>query len=181
MERIWQRIEAWLEKNAPEIRADLQRGASGADMTKAGRTLSVSLPDDLRQSYRIHDGTKGSGPPLLGEWRLLSLSAIAREWKTLKRLLDDGTFPSDSGDVDEGIKDVWWSAGWIPIASNSAGDFRCVDLDPDEGGQAGQVIGYWHADARRELLAPSFERWLTTFADELEAGAYRIEDGWLTK
>lgn len=181
MEKIWKRIDAWLKQNAPETFADLQPGASDADIKKAERALSCELPEVVTQSYRIHNGMRGGDGPLIDGWSLLSLAVLVRGWKTLKKLSDDGTFESMEGDAAPQIKSDWWNPRWIPVASNSSGDFVCVDLDPKRGGKRGQVISFWHAGPRRELLATGFKAWLEQFADDLEAGKYKVEDGWLTK
>ncbi len=183
MKKIWKRIEAWLEQNAPEILSTLQPGASAADIKQAERALSCKFPKALAESYRIHDG-KRSGGALFDEYELLSLDYMVSEWKVLKELLDDGTF-DDTGSmknvVASQIKFAWWNPLWIPIASNSSGDFWCVDLDPSPSGKIGQIISFVHTDPARELIAKDFETWLAAFADDLEDGKYKVADKRLTK
>jgi cell wall assembly regulator SMI1 len=181
MDEIWKRIEAWLAANAPDIRADLQPGASDADLASAAAAFGVELPSDVVASYRVHDGTRGGAGPLLGDWRLLSLAAAAQEWKTLQEWADGGEFEDSEAEPAAQIKDDWWNPRWIPVASNSAGDFLCVDLDPAPAGTRGQVMSYYHAEPRRELVAASIERWLADFAAALVGAKYRVDDGWLTK
>jgi cell wall assembly regulator SMI1 len=170
MDKIWKRIEAWLKQNAPDTLAYLQPGASDADIKKAARSLSCELPDDVTESYHIHDGMRGAAGSLIGEWSLMPLAIVVREWKTLKKLSDGGTFEGMEGDADVQVKSDWWNPRWIPVASNGSGDFVCVDLDPPRTGKSGQVISFFHAEPRRELLAKSFKSWLAGFADDLKAG-----------
>ena len=188
MEEIWKRIEAWLRANAPEILGDLRPGASDDDLRRAEKTLGAALPETLAASYRIHDGARGGAAPLVGPWRLLSLEDVTKEWEGQQR------FSQEQSDLDEerddqddetepapGVREGWWRGGWVPVASNSSGDFVCVDLDPAPGGKRGQVISFLHADPARALLAPDFGAWLGGFAGDLESGKYKVEGRRLSK
>jgi cell wall assembly regulator SMI1 len=63
-----------------------------------------------------------------------------------------------------------WNWAWIPFAADGAGNLLCLDLDPDKGGEIGQVI-LWASDpAYVEVIAPSYRAWLEQFASDLEAG-----------
>jgi cell wall assembly regulator SMI1 len=181
MEEIWERIEAWLTGNAPDTLADLRPGASDADIKKAEQALSVGLPADLVESYKVHDGQRGGSGPLFGDYALLSLEHAVKEWETLKKLADGGGFRSVRGRPAPQVKSDWWNPRWIPVASNSSGDFLCADLDPMPPGKSGQIVSFLHADAARALVAEDFESWLSGYVEDLESGKYKVEDGWLSK
>jgi cell wall assembly regulator SMI1 len=170
MSAAWKRIEAWLKKNAPDTFAALRPGASDDDVEQAERALGRKLPKPVVDSYKLHDGMRGGAGPLVDEWSLMALATVVREWKTLKKLLDDGTFEGTTADAAAQIKSTWWSPGWIPIAGNGSGDYLCVDLDPEPGGKAGQVISFLHADPHRELVAKDLPAWLAQVADAMKAG-----------
>src|SRR5262245_39129632 len=55
----WQRIEKWLKEHFPEILADLRPGLTEADLNQFEETIGQRLPEDVRESYRIHDGQEG--------------------------------------------------------------------------------------------------------------------------
>ena len=181
MEEIWKRIETWLAANAPDTLADLRPGASDADVRKAERALSVSLPADLVESYKVHDGQRGGSGPLFGDYALLPLEHAVKEWKTLKRLRSAKVFEFMHGQPAPKVKADWWNPRWIPVASNSSGDFLCADLDPAPAGKPGQIVSFLHADAARALVAEDFKSWLSEHAKALEAGEYKVENGWLSK
>lgn len=186
MEKIWKRIEAWLEENAPDLLADLRPGASDADIKKAERALSCKLPADMADSYRVHDGKRGAVGRLFDQWELMQLAHVVKSWKTLKGVADEGTFEKAAEafmgtSVAPQIKPEWWNPKWIPVASNSSGDFLCVDLDPARGGKSGQIISYFHTDAKRELVAKDFKSFLSGFAKDLESGKYKVEGEYLSK
>jgi cell wall assembly regulator SMI1 len=177
MNDIWRQIEAWLRTNAPDILADLRPGASEKVLEAAAATFGSALPSEMEASYRVHDGTRGSAPPLFGDWRLLSLEAGVREWSTIKGVAEAATFDGMESDSDPQINDGWWRPGWVPVGSNDSGDFLCVDLDPAPGGTLGQIISYLHAEPRRALVAPSFEAWLHQFISDLQTGRITVKDG----
>src|SRR5262249_16279665 len=151
----------------PKLRAALNPGASPKDLALVEKTVGRELPEDFKEAYRIHNGQKGGGdliPPLArGEegYFLMPTADIVREWKSWKKLVDGGEFEGKESAPDRGIQDAWWHPGWVPFASNGAGDSICLDLTPAPGGVAGQVITMNHESTKRELLAPSFAAWFT--------------------
>ncbi len=159
----------------------MRPGASAADIRKAERAFSARLPEAMSESYAIHDGARGGSAPLLGDWTLLSPAAAVKEWKTLKKLSTAGVYRDMRAKPSPQVKPDWWNPRWIPVASNSSGDFICVDLDHARTGKTGQLISFLHADAARQLVAKDFKAWLNGFAKDLEAGKCQVEGGWLTK
>ena len=175
IEHAWQRIESWLRENAPDTLASLRPGAAPAEIAVTEAHLGVTLPDDLRASYLIHDGQTDISSLIEGV-ELLSLSNVCIQWTIWKDLLDDGTF-EDSVSAPVGpIRPEWWNARWIPLTRDGGGNSHCLDLDPAPGGGVGQIITMWHDEDTREILAPSFGAWLTQFADELDEGEYAYGD-----
>jgi cell wall assembly regulator SMI1 len=181
MEKIWKKIEAWLEENAPETLADLNPGATEADIRKAEKALSVRLPEEMVKSYSVHDGQRGGAGPLFGDYALLSLEAAVKEWKTLKKLASGGVFNFMHGKPAPRVRPDWWNPRWVPVASDSAGNFLCADFAPARPGKNGQIISFLRADHTRELVAKDFKSWLSAHAKALEAGEYKVENGWLSK
>ena len=178
----WQRLEAWLKAQAPEVHASLGPPATDEAIRALEAAVGMTLPEDVRASYRLHDGQSRDltlVPPVeSGEvgYSLLPLSRIAAEWKTWKGLLDGGDFAGQVGGPDAGIRDDWWNPGWLPLTTNGGGDSHCLDLAPAGGGTSGQVITMFHAEAKRELTARSFGEWLAALADELEQGEWTLDD-----
>jgi cell wall assembly regulator SMI1 len=176
----WKRIDCWLIENAPGWNP-LCDGASDEKITQTEEALGVSLPEDIRDSYRAHDGSSARGFFPSGLCCiLLPLAGIVRAWKMWKRLVDDGEFANSQPKfVAAGIRCDWWNVGWIPFTSNGGGDCDCVDLVPDQGGKVGQLITMNHESGEHRLLAPSFRHWLYQFANDLEDGLYQYEKEWL--
>ena len=78
METIWNRIETWLVANAPEILNNLQPGATDEAIKQAEIFLGIELPEDVKASYRLHNGQDGYNG-LMDGWELLSLERMMDE------------------------------------------------------------------------------------------------------
>ncbi len=52
----WQRVERWLAAQAPEVLTRLPTGASKTDLDDAGAAFGFALPQELLQSWAMHDG-----------------------------------------------------------------------------------------------------------------------------
>lgn len=170
MQTIWAKIETWLEENAPSVLRTLQLGAKEEEIQRVEAALGVELPEDVKASYRIHDGQLGFG--LFEGQEFLSLARMLDEWKVWQSLLEGNDFAGLTSDPEPGIRADWWNAKWIPLTYDGAGNHYCLDLDPDEGGDYGQIITLWHDDSLREKVASSFEEWLEAYAQGLESGKY---------
>ncbi|MGF1489412.1 MAG: SMI1/KNR4 family protein [Prochloraceae cyanobacterium] len=176
MDLIWHRIEAWLKINAPEILNSLQSGASEQEIEETEAILGVEFPAYFKASYLIHNGLEKADYWIVG-LDLLSLEEILEEWQELKDCLDEGDFDDErlicDCQLDRVIKtDYWWNYKWIPVTKDNAGNYYCLDLDPDINGNYGQIITFWHDSNDRELIAVNFRSWLEKIAADLENGVY---------
>jgi len=171
--RSWQRIEAWLAAHARAIAKSLRKGATTTEVARLEERLGVTLPKDFQESCVLHDGQKGEAdliPIGYGTYFLLPLRKIPGEQKIWHDVLKSGDFLGLQGQPDEGVASDWWNPGWIPFASNGAGDNLCLDMAPTSKGTSGQVIKVEHDKAERTLLARSFGEWLQGLAASLENG-----------
>lgn len=181
MQDIWTQIESWMRANAPQVLDTLQPGASDAQIAELESALAIQLPDDVRASYRIHNGQATYKYGLINGREFLSLERIRDEWQVWKELLDSGTFQTEEGqdqgsDPDPGIRNLWWSDKWIPLTYDGGGNHDCLDLYPADGGTVGQIITMWHDDDERKLVAPSFRAWLKQYAEGLAAGQFAFSE-----
>jgi cell wall assembly regulator SMI1 len=170
LESIWGRIDAWLARQAPDILADLNPPASPEALSDTEARIGRELPEDVRATFQIHDGQRGSAPWSFPEWKLLPIRFVAQELDVLRELRADGVFDHAVARAEGPVHATWWSQAWIPLLANGYGDYLCVDVDPPEGGRIGQLLQYWGRHETREVVAPSLRAWLTIFADDLEAG-----------
>lgn len=171
MEHTWQLFEGWLAQHWLDGLACLNPPASDAQIAQLEAQLAVKLPADFIACLRVHNGQSGSAS-LFDGMEFLSCEEIYRQWQVWQGLLDGGDFDDITSEPDEGIKDDWWNAKWVPFTHNGSGDHLCLDLDPDESGAVGQVISMWHDMEARELKAASFGEYFQAYVSDLLAGAY---------
>lgn len=134
------------------------------------------LPPQLAESLLVHDGEGFFAPTgLIGEWNLLSADGVARASCQMASKVADDVFGDRRGDAHPAIRDVWWHTGWIPFVSSGSGHYMCIDTEPTERGQRGQVFLWLHDSGQRYLMAHSLADWLHAVADDMEAGTYRYD------
>lgn len=176
MESIWQRIESWLSQNAPSVLKSLRGSASESDISVVETELGQTLPGDYRESLLVHDGQAldryGCSPGFIYGLNLYPLSKVIFGRKMIKDLLSTGLGHDLSISTHGPVRAVWWDRLWVPIADDCNGNYCCLDLNPAAGGSVGQIIQVWNEGHLRTVLAPSFRKWLSDFADALEAGLY---------
>lgn len=171
MRDIWDRLEKWLDANAPQVAETLQPGATEEQLGELETLLGTVLPSDLRESLLIHNGQiDDSDVGFMNGQEFLSVDRIRSEWSVWKELLDNGEFSDSESDPGKGIRSDWWNQFWVPLTYDGAGNHYCIDLAPGPGGKVGQMITMWHDDAERSLLAPSYRLWLESYASALEQG-----------
>ncbi|MCC3406255.1 MAG: SMI1/KNR4 family protein [Microcoleus sp. PH2017_10_PVI_O_A] len=181
MKTIWNRIDSWLAANGQEILNNLQPGATDEAIKTAEKFLQIQFPDDVKSSFRIHNGQFEKRYSLMPGWQFLSLEKVIGEWETWKELLEAGDFNDEDGNdcgcASDGLirTELWWNPKWIPIASDLGGDSICLDLEPALTGQVGQIIVMCHDDGYRDVIADSLRQWLEQFATDLETGKYKFE------
>ncbi len=196
----WRRIEAWMAIHCPEVVAALLPGASDKDIKKFEKATGRKLPEDVKASYRIHDGL-GFVPDeyeerIKGDDDDADLPAFIhsvfynygldsiRERRRCEAILPNWkhwAFFADSEEGEQHIDDCevlpadaiqlrYACRGWIPLYNSHSNCFG-VDLAPGPKGVVGQVINFGRdAHERKYVLATSWAQFLEDYADELDAG-----------
>ncbi|BCL84636.1 SMI1/KNR4 family protein [Ktedonobacteria bacterium brp13] len=182
VQMLWRRIENWMSNDAPFTWQKLPSGASEEEIQQAEEVLGMTLPQDFKTSYRMHNGHFCID--LVTTMDILPLQKAIEYWKELKLLLEDGVFDDNkpyyffdpiciqSHWQTGPIQPVWWHVQWIPFGIDRAGNFCCLDLVPASGGSVGQIIDWDHECGPSRTLFSNFQQLLSTFADQVEAGYY---------
>jgi cell wall assembly regulator SMI1 len=173
MRNIWPRIEKWFSVNSP--RAVFQPGASASEISETEKVLNITFPEEVRESYRIHNGTDFDSSFFENRY-LLNLANVIAHWEAMCEFTKQSLFQDSLANPDDKIKRVWWSEKWIPLMDDCNGDYLCLDMDPMPGGDVGQFISFETDLGPQRVLGKSFRDWLSHFADDLEAGEYGIGD-----
>lgn len=140
MQKIWQRIESWMQENAPSALNTLQPGASDTQIQTLEKLFSKELPEDVKLSYKIHNGQLPNSYGLIDGSEFLSLERIQEEWQIWQELLDSDTFAGLWSYPQPGVRQDWWNPLWIPLTYDGGSNHYCLDLDPGKGGNLGQII-----------------------------------------
>jgi cell wall assembly regulator SMI1 len=170
----WQRIEAWYAENAYPLDKALAPGASGSAIKKFEKAIGTKLPDDFKESVRIHDGGGWWVPGQHGD--LLSLEGILEQWKMYSDWQAKGEYATGSDDwraedIRGPIKPVFWNKKRIYVTDNS-GDHLTLDLDPPAKGKYGQVIDHSHEVGPMAVIASGWGEFLRMLVEDLESGKY---------
>ncbi|CUM53201.1 KNR4/SMI1-like protein 2 [Debaryomyces fabryi] len=83
IDSLWDRIESWLEEEYPELGDNLNDGVTTADLNEFENDLGCgSLPVEVRQFYKRHDGQFRGGKPtgMIMGLTLLDLEGIVEEY-----------------------------------------------------------------------------------------------------
>ncbi|RFU86354.1 glucan synthase 1-like protein [Streptomyces triticagri] len=169
----WRQLEEWY---AQEGGAHLLRGpASPEAIAGVEQELGVTLPEELKRSLELHDGTEEDGWP---GGTLLSCAGIVKETGIWRELLADGSFdkrshhdPEDDEDLEDAERAVqpgWWNEGWICIDADGAGNGAVIDLAPGPGGTRGQLLDMDHEVGPSGPTAHGFIDYLDDVLEELD-------------
>ncbi|WP_441248607.1 SMI1/KNR4 family protein [Kitasatospora sp. McL0602] len=170
---IWDRIEAELGRMSPRVRAALPAGATEEEIRAAEAAMGVELPEEVRESYRRHNGLPG----VRIRWQdpLYSLDEMVADWRW--RADDVGDFDDEDAEEDGVIRrKVAWSAGWIPILNHGNGDVDCIDLDPPAPERLGQIIDWTHEGWTADYVTTGLRALLAELATDLETGRYEVDE-----
>ena len=176
IQKQWAKLETWLEKNAQEIHQGLNIGATQEELNSFSTKTGLTLTEEFRSFYSIHNGQNEESPWIFDATEFLSLERIFDEWTIWKDLLEGGDFDDTEGFPDQGIKNSWWNKHWIPFTYNGSGDHLCIDLDPTSDGSVGQIIQMWHDEDTRSLEGSSLTEWFTNFVTKVSHDNYVFSD-----
>lgn len=164
--------------HAPKLVADLAPPATDAQLAALAQAVGRPVPDELRASLLCHDGQLGRCDGALGRWEGLSCERIARHHAEMRARVADGDPLHDEGLIaGPGVRARWFDPAWIPFAGDGIGDSLVVDTAPAPEGVPGQIVHYRHDVERRVAVATSLAAWMSTLADELEAGVFQPGHG----
>jgi cell wall assembly regulator SMI1/predicted DNA-binding WGR domain protein len=170
----WSCIVAFASERFPEGEFRLAGGATEEQIGAAEQILGFRLPDDVRESYRIHNGSDDSSFPIIGV--LSPIDVVADDFAQRRGWPEDGWGTPD--EIEGPIKPVWWNTARVQLTDDSSGSGLTIDLDPAEGGTWGQVIHHDHEVGPRRVYAPSWGALLRRIADDAEAGKIVHDEGY---
>ncbi|CCM02064.1 uncharacterized protein FIBRA_04140 [Fibroporia radiculosa] len=187
LSHTWDRLRGWLSREYPELGDTLNYGILPQDLAQVEMSMGLVLPPTVRESYLCVDGQEaesaaGCSEGLFFGLTLLPLEDVLEEWRFWREVDDDPNTGANPRlrEVMQSIPTSWVrreysSRGWIPLVADKAGNYLGVDMNPGEGGAAGQVIVFGRDFDTKVVMwrgdGPSgWGKWLASFVDELESG-----------
>lgn len=149
IEEIWSGIEKFYKEHNPGGLLDLHRGASDEDLEATEESLGRKLPEDYKQSLRIHDGTSldlSNAASIYGGWRMLGCEELLVESDVLTAQIE-----------------LMNPATCIPFSINGCGDTICMDM-----GAGGRILFVYHDDEPTELDA-NYQEFLHSLLHDMES------------
>ena len=144
------RVDALLALANPEAAKTMAKGASPAAIDRLRKVLPV--PDEALALFAWHDGQSQPLQMHPEDNRvLLSVDEACDAWKFLC-------------DAKEEVRQPW-SRSWLPIFSNGAGDYVCIET-AKKG--AGKLVNYFHDDERRPVAWKNVAAWAVELIAALE-------------
>lgn len=168
----WEQLEVWLKKNWKDGYKDLNKPATDQEIAKLEKTLQIKLPEDFIALLKVHNGQKCNVGGFFDGSEFLSTESIIDQWTCWKELLDNNEFEGVFSNPQNGVKNDWWNAKWIPITHNGGGDHICIDLDPVNPKDSGQLISMWHDSGERYIHQTDFKTWFNQYVDDVLSGNY---------
>jgi cell wall assembly regulator SMI1 len=153
----WQRITAWYNTHTRPGGFRLNAGAAPAAIAAFEQRVGGRLPDDFRESVRLHDGGDADCW-LLWYGEFLTLDGMATQWQQYQDWGAEG-LPFD------------WDVGYLPVTDNS-GTHLIVDIGSPPAEGYGRVLLFEHESDGPEEVAPSWAAFLSQLATDLEGGQY---------
>jgi cell wall assembly regulator SMI1 len=171
---IWQRIESVLNNHVPETASTLSPPATDDQIRELEIAIGLMLPDDFRNSLKVHNGQIDPGKlhSFTYEGVFLDTKGIADTWKMLTDL-DEG-FRQRETNWDTHGHVEWWNRHWIPY-TDANGDSLCINMNPTAE-RRGEIVCFVHDNPHEPGIAPSFGQWLETLASRLENHEFKVNE-----
>ncbi|SFF19824.1 Cell wall assembly regulator SMI1 [Paenibacillus algorifonticola] len=169
-------IKELLKEELPQLAASLNGPATEAEIAQVESRLGISLPDELRSLYLLHNGEESMGPGLFMGLRFLPLEELAAEWQVWADLEAD--FGEESGhySVPLGwIEERYINRGWLPISEDGGGNHLGVDMAPASSGVTGQIINFGRDEETKYVIALTLGELLKFIRDTVKEGQFSVE------
>jgi len=180
-------ILKWTEVYSPQTLLHLNPPASEAAIIAVERAIGVELPVSYKSMLGQFNGEgEMSSSALLGDGhQLLSCERILEVYVTggdeTNQKIDDVDVwrelaSSEIIFIKGPVKPLSRHPLWVPMTSMNGDVLRFLDYDPAPGGVAGQLIEVDAECCVHKVLAPSFEAFLQSYANDLAGGLFTVDE-----
>lgn len=166
-EDIWEAYKVQVKLKLEGADFKFNSPANLKEVSQWEMVLKQELPEELLELYKIGNGQAEDGQSIIKGFSLMPIVNAAREWQKADNMIAKIKIPNTAkGSVKQEI----WNTKWIPFASDPGGNFLCIDLDPEKGGHAGQVIAVYFEAGIREVISPSVKEYFSQAEAGLKSG-----------
>jgi cell wall assembly regulator SMI1 len=160
-----------MKDNAPDVLAQLEPPATDDDVRAAEAALGFAVPPALAALWRENDGS-GSECGFFGFLEFVSTSfAKAARDDVMLWVETDRKYSLESPQLYRDKYPELADDAWIAIGHQGYADQLALHAKTGRVFRAGKNI------PALALLAPSLEAYLDDYANDLERGAYQVEEG----
>jgi uncharacterized protein (TIGR02996 family) len=173
VEVAWAIIHDWLARHHPTMLPLLNGTADAAAFAELERRVGRTLPEDFKNSYRVHDGSESDAGILIG-LPLMSLKEIGDTWEMWAAIADDTDLVEEVSEDRRShppgaVKPLYANRGWVPFAGDGQHNVA-LDFDPGPAVRVGQVINCGRDDEILHVIAGSFAGFLMFVARRFVLG-----------
>lgn len=149
---------------------NLAAGCSAADLAEFEQNSGLSLPQELKDMYFIHNGEQCEETETSGVFFglfFMSLREAYREWRENADLIETETqggmlqlsrrcisYP------EQAIREIYLDLGWIPVMKDFGSNYIGLDMNPGVMGWPGQVINFGRDEDEKFVIADSWKEFL---------------------
>jgi internalin A len=169
-------IKTLLANEYPELNASLNPPATEADISRLETATGLTLPEELRQLYRLHNGESGNAGLFFG-LPFISIDEALAEWKVWESLAGS-TASLDTSIISvpaNHVKEQYVNTRYLPISKDYGGNNIGIDLDPGPDGISGQVINFGRDEDTRYVIAPSLGGFMEFILHHVKNGNFTFE------
>ena len=163
---FWNVIEPVIGDAVPNLPA----GASPDSMRAVEERFGASLPDTLKRLLFRHDGSDTFFIDA-GERHYYLMSTA---WMiAVADQKQDALHPSISHKTVGPVSSLNWSSSWLPIATNTDGDYLLIDFLPPENEMTGQLFWRDH-EGVNQWVAENIDNWLESVTHNIKSSKYTV-------
>jgi cell wall assembly regulator SMI1 len=151
--------------------------AAEEDFAAYREAFGEDIPAGLAEVYAVI----GSGPLVTDN--LISIEQVI----ATRRMWDEIIAESEDPDSDyhevitsldpDAVSALYWKSGWVPFTLDGGGNGFAVDMAPEPGGTAGQVINVGSDEDYRTVLGVSVADFLARITRLVDAGRVSVAEG----
>jgi cell wall assembly regulator SMI1 len=176
--QFWARIEHALQRWVPRTAQTLAPPATYREIEMLETTIELKLPDQFRESLKIHNGQNDPSGchSFIIEGLLANTTQIAETWRMLNDVDEHWRKREPDWDMHSSHEE-WWDRRWVPFTTGQ-GDCLCINLNPDvrPGGTFGEIVCHLNSNPHEPGIARSYGAWIEALANKLDEHDFTINE-----